>query len=49
MFDLKHPRGTYPDPLPEWETFDVTDYFQRLAFRFLDEEDKLDKKERNER
>ncbi|MDE6821413.1 hypothetical protein [Bacteroides acidifaciens] len=40
---------TYPDPLPEWETFDVTDYFQRLAFRFLDEEDKLDKKERDER
>lgn len=36
----------FPDPTPEWESFDVTDYFQRLAFRFLDEEDKLDNDER---
>lgn len=32
----------FPDPTPEWESFDVTDYFQRLAFRFSDIEDKTD-------
>lgn len=27
-----------PDPLSCWEEFDVNDYFERLMFRFLDEE-----------
>ncbi|MCB6971129.1 MULTISPECIES: hypothetical protein [Butyricimonas] len=36
----------YPDPAPEWESFDVKDTFQRLTFRFLNEEDKLDNNER---
>lgn len=27
-----------PDPLDDWESFDVNDYFERLVFRFLDEE-----------
>ncbi len=27
-----------PDPLSCWEEFDVNDYFERLVFRFLDEE-----------
>ncbi|WP_297643673.1 hypothetical protein [uncultured Bacteroides sp.] len=39
----------FPDPTPEWESFDVTDYFQRLTFRFLDKEDKLDKSDNDER
>ena len=38
LWDLVDGRK-YPDATPEWESFDVTDYFQRLAFRFLDEED----------
>ncbi|MDE5628720.1 MAG: hypothetical protein K2I69_04080 [Muribaculaceae bacterium] len=29
-----------PDPLGDWEQFDVNDYFGRLVFRFLDEETK---------
>lgn len=29
----------YPDPGPQWTNFDVNDYFQKLAFRFLDEDD----------
>lgn len=36
----------FPAPAPEWESFDVTDHFQRLTFRFLDEEDKPDNDER---
>lgn len=27
-----------PDPLPEWKQFDVNDHFERMVFRFLDEE-----------
>ena len=27
-----------PDPLDDWESFDVNDYFERLVFRFLDGE-----------
>lgn len=37
---------SFPDPTSEWESFDVTDYFQRLTFRFLNEEDKPDNNER---
>lgn len=36
----------FPDPDHEWESFDVTDYFQRLTLRFLDNEDKSDNDER---
>lgn len=36
----------YPEPDSCLESFDVTDYFQRLAFRFLDETDKEDNNER---
>ncbi len=36
----------YPASTPEWESFDVTNHFQRLVFRFLDKEDKLNKNER---
>ncbi|MCR6503219.1 hypothetical protein [Bacteroides muris (ex Fokt et al. 2023)] len=32
----------YPDPAPEWKSFDVKDTFQRLTFKFLNEEDKSD-------
>lgn len=36
----------FPDPTPEWESFDVNDHFQRLTFRFLNEEDNSDNDER---
>ena len=29
-----------PDPLSEWVQFDVNDYFDRMIFRFLDEDNK---------
>lgn len=35
----------FPDPTPEWESFDVNDTFGRLVFRFLDKEDKLNNDE----
>lgn len=31
-----------PEPTPEWERFDVTDYFQKLVFKFSDNENKSD-------
>lgn len=36
----------FPDLTHEWESFDVTDYFRRLTFRFLNEDDKPDSNER---
>lgn len=36
----------FPDPTPGWERFDVTDYFQRLTFRFSDIEDESNNDER---
>ena len=29
-----------PDPMDEYEQFDVNDHFERLVFRFLDEDKK---------
>ena len=33
-----------PDSLPEWKQFDVNDHFERLVFRFLDEEKEDERK-----
>lgn len=36
----------FPDPTPQWEPFDVNDHFQRLVFKYLDNNDKSDNDER---
>lgn len=38
----------YPALTPEWERFDVTDYFQRLVFKFSGKQDKSDNNENND-
>lgn len=39
----------YPGNLSEWEEFNVEDHFRRLVFRFLGEDDNLNKEDYDER
>ena len=39
----------YPENLSEWEEFNVEDHFRRLVFRFLGEDDNLNKEDYDER